>query len=351
MDQLKYNAFISYSRSDLKIVKDIKKEIERNTGVRCWMDLLGIESGEPSFTKAIIDGINASMVFLFMRSEASQASKYALRELNYAAKRKKRAVIVNIDQSIMSDEFEFHYGMADTIYWFDQPQREKLMRDLNKWCIMEDTPASQGAINKSKQKRTTNIGTERIEASKWQTSIKKVGLYLDKTNQFVESYWYFPVSFFILLFVIAYMIDNYYLYGLMSCISILYLIMGGLLFFYQAALDPCSKGIKFDEKGKYELAVGYYLKAAEQGDSVAQNNLGSCYYHGQGVAQDYSEAVKWYRKAAEQGNSYAQYNLGICYHNGQGVQRNYSAAVKWYRKAAEQGNSYAQNIIKKLGNV
>ena len=45
--------------------------------------------------------------------------------------------------------------------------------------------------------------------------------------------------------------------------------------------------------------------AAEQGDADAQNNLGACYYHGQGVAKDYAEAVKWYNKAAEQGDAEA----------------------------------------------
>jgi len=33
---------------------------------------------------------------------------------------------------------------------------------------------------------------------------------------------------------------------------------------------------------------------AEQGESLAQFNLGQLYYDGQGVIQDYKEAVKWY---------------------------------------------------------
>ena len=37
---------------------------------------------------------------------------------------------------------------------------------------------------------------------------------------------------------------------------------------------------------------------AEQGDSVAQFNLGVLYCNGQGVIQNYKEAVKWYRKSA-----------------------------------------------------
>jgi TPR repeat protein len=49
-----------------------------------------------------------------------------------------------------------------------------------------------------------------------------------------------------------------------------------------------------------ELAVDWYRMASTQGYARAQNCLGSCYYRGYGVEQDYGEAVMWYRKAAEQ---------------------------------------------------
>ena len=88
--------------------------------------------------------------------------------------------------------------------------------------------------------------------------------------------------------------------------------------------------------------------AAEQEDSIAQNNLGNCYYNGDGIDQSYEEAVKWYRKAAEQEYAKAQYNLGNCYENGEGVEPSYEEAVKWYRKAAEQGNSDAQEALTEL---
>jgi len=51
---------------------------------------------------------------------------------------------------------------------------------------------------------------------------------------------------------------------------------------------------------------------AESGNATAQYNLGYCYEYGRGVAKDYVEAAKWYRKAADQGDSYAQCNLGSC---------------------------------------
>jgi len=76
------------------------------------------------------------------------------------------------------------------------------------------------------------------------------------------------------------------------------------------------------------------LKRAEQGDAVAQYNLGLMYKQGKGVPQDYKEAVRWYRVAAEQGDATAQYNLGGMYHEGQGVPQNYIQAHMWYNLAA-----------------
>ncbi len=89
---------------------------------------------------------------------------------------------------------------------------------------------------------------------------------------------------------------------------------------------------------------------AEEGDPAAQNQLGTCYYDGDGVEQDYAEAVKWFRKAAEQGFAWGQYNLGECYYKGKGVEQDYAEAVKWYRKAAEQGHVKAQEQLKEVEN-
>ena len=49
--------FISYSRSDFEKVSAIKKMIEEETGIDCWMDLEGIESDEDNFKRVIIKAI------------------------------------------------------------------------------------------------------------------------------------------------------------------------------------------------------------------------------------------------------------------------------------------------------
>jgi TPR repeat protein len=50
---------------------------------------------------------------------------------------------------------------------------------------------------------------------------------------------------------------------------------------------------------------------------------------GQGVQQDYPEAAKWTRKAAEQGYTPAQADLGVLYWNGQGVPQDVVLAYMW----------------------
>ncbi len=101
-----------------------------------------------------------------------------------------------------------------------------------------------------------------------------------------------------------------------------------------------------------EKAVYWYKKAANQGDVIAQYNLGYAYDNGEGVSKSEQQAVYWYKKAANQGDIDAQNNLGYAYQNGEGVSQNYEKARYWYEKAANQGHVAAQfglGIIYRLG--
>jgi len=86
-----------------------------------------------------------------------------------------------------------------------------------------------------------------------------------------------------------------------------------MFFACQAVLAQTDKGIEYYNNKDYANAVKCFQHAAEQGDAIAQNKLGNCYFDGEGVTKNFQEAVKWYRKAAEQGNANAQYNLGNSY--------------------------------------
>lgn len=94
-------------------------------------------------------------------------------------------------------------------------------------------------------------------------------------------------------------------------------------------------------------ALLWFEKAAEQGSPKAQFNIGFCYELGyyKGIEKDYTKAALWYQKAAEQGGFLSQFRLGRLYFLGWGVQEDYTKAVIWFRKSAEQGYDEAQFFL------
>ena len=106
-----------------------------------------------------------------------------------------------------------------------------------------------------------------------------------------------------------------------------------------------NKGLTAAQSGDFATALKEWKPLAEEGNAVAQNNLGLMYHNGWGVPQDYKEAVYWYRLAVEQGYAIAQYNLGLMYEKGKGVPQDDKEAARLYRLAAEQGYADAQGNL------
>ena len=96
------------------------------------------------------------------------------------------------------------------------------------------------------------------------------------------------------------------------------------------------------------------LTNAEKGDAASQLDLGMRYANGEGVNRDYQEALKWCLKSAEQGNPIAQFNVGSMYDKSRPVlvihisKKDNSEAIKWYRKAAAQGHIAAQRDLGRI---
>jgi len=132
-----FRIFISYKRVDEKKVFPLKDIIEKNTGEKCWIDLDGIES-DAQFANVIIKAINNAPIFLFMYSHAhSEIEDYdtdwTVREINFAQKKKKRIVFVNIDGSPLTDWFELMFGTKQQIDASSNIRMEKLCKDLRRW--------------------------------------------------------------------------------------------------------------------------------------------------------------------------------------------------------------------------
>jgi uncharacterized protein len=91
-------------------------------------------------------------------------------------------------------------------------------------------------------------------------------------------------------------------------------------------ISGCAHTSKFDG----------YLESAKQGDAKSQFKVGSGYWLGSGVPQNYQESFKWFKKSAEQGNSTAQINVAIMYEEGIGVQQDYQSSIKWYKRSMDR---------------
>lgn len=115
--------------------------------------------------------------------------------------------------------------------------------------------------------------------------------------------------------------------------------------------DPDSARLNFELGRAYDAdkdfpeALKFFLKAAGSNFALAEVNLGSLYFNGQGVDKDYQEAAKWDRLAADQGLAPAQANLGLMYALGQGVVQDYAEAERLLRLAAVQGFAPAENSL------
>lgn len=110
-------------------------------------------------------------------------------------------------------------------------------------------------------------------------------------------------------------------------------------------------GQSFYDKGDYTEALKWYKKAAENGSSDAQSELGFMYLNGEGTPIIKSEGVKWLIKAGENGDAMAQRTLGFMYRNGDVVYKSESEAIKWFRKAAPKFYETARGSMKSDGQV
>ena len=75
-----------------------------------------------------------------------------------------------------------------------------------------------------------------------------------------------------------------------------------------ASAGPFEDGLAAYQRGDYSTALQLWQPLAEQGDAIAQSNLGVMYEFGLGVPQDYVQAHMWFDLAAEQGSKKAQKN-------------------------------------------
>lgn len=124
--------FVSYSRKDQEDVKCIIAQIEDSLGIKCWIDLKGIESSA-EFRNVVIKAIDDCEIVLFMVSPNSIASKNVEKEIMYAKDLDKRIVLICLADHRPSDWARFEFPRVDYIRATNEDQMQKLIHDMEGW--------------------------------------------------------------------------------------------------------------------------------------------------------------------------------------------------------------------------
>lgn len=142
-----HDIFISYSREDLPLIEPLVKDIEQKSGLKCWIDWNGIESGS-QFEEVIVKAIDSVDVVLFFISENSINSPYAKMEVNYAYNMRKKVVPIVLDGGNLRGWFLFKFGAVDYIDIAQPRQYEKLIQNLKMWCADENSQSNSAQQSK-----------------------------------------------------------------------------------------------------------------------------------------------------------------------------------------------------------
>lgn len=93
------------------------------------------------------------------------------------------------------------------------------------------------------------------------------------------------------------------------------------------------------------------VQAAKASDPEALNIMGTWYYLGQNLEQDYTLAARMWAKAASMGNVEAIGNLGVCYQYGRGVEADSVKAMGLYTKSLRMGNQELFDSIRREADL
>ena len=136
----KARIFISYKRKNKKKVFSIVNKIESQLGVKCWIDLDGIESSS-QFRNKICNAIDNSDIVLFMHSSVHLSidfqKDWTIKELGYAEEKGKKVILIKLDDAPLDKDFLMEYGTKNNIDSRDETQFQKLLRDLK---VLLDLP-------------------------------------------------------------------------------------------------------------------------------------------------------------------------------------------------------------------
>lgn len=111
------------------------------------------------------------------------------------------------------------------------------------------------------------------------------------------------------------------------------------MYWYQIGI-----GVEKNVKKAFEFCE----KAANQGHSEAQYELGRMYKDGRCVKKNYKKAFEFYEKAAKQCNPRGQHALARMYEYNEEIDKNFKKAIEWYEESGKQGLNQAYYSLGKI---
>lgn len=133
---MRKHVFISYASKELKKAEEICNFLESN-GIPCWIAPRNILPGA-EYGEEIINGIENSIAFILLYSEASNASQHVLREVERAVAKKIPLIAYKLDNAPLSKSLEY-FLLSNQ--WLDATVKGNHMDELYKSIqqIMNDS--------------------------------------------------------------------------------------------------------------------------------------------------------------------------------------------------------------------
>lgn len=147
-----HDVFISYSHSDKSVADAICANLEQE-GIRCWYAPRDIEPGE-EWAASIIKSIKATKILILVYTDASNASRQVLNEINAAVE---NGVVIIPFRLTMSEPSESIKYYLSAVHWMDAikgPQQisiKKLVRLVR--SILGGLKPSEAAKKQQKKSR------------------------------------------------------------------------------------------------------------------------------------------------------------------------------------------------------
>lgn len=299
--------FISYKRKNWEQVFPIVKSIEKQLGIKCWVDLDGIESSA-QFASVICKAIDSADIVLFMHSSIHLnidfENDWTIKELNYAQAKKKRVILVKLDAADLDNVFLMNYGSKNNIDSRDQIQLQKLISDMRKWLklpqhLPTSTITSLPLQETDETRRSSDLsedipkirGDIKAFTFNWETpeEMKLCATYIDMV---IHQKW-------LRIGDIKKQVEALAQQGKTEAE---YAIGFG-------EYRPYGSNIRVGGDQHYRLAEQWLEKAAKKGHIKAQTTLADMYYWG----KEPYKAIPWAKSATQKGNPNAARILAWCY--------------------------------------